>query len=457
MKDCLNIKVNEKVIFTATPRQTEFLLSLAKYPLFGGAMRGGKSYALCAGALLQSLKYPGNRGYIARKTFADFKKTTMMTLFNVIPNDLIKSHNKSDKVITLVNGSIIEYGDLEDWNKLRSLEVGWGAIDEASELDDTLFNIFATRVGWWKLPDKSVPEQKIYLASNPGAGFLYNRWVKAYEGIADFNPDFVFYPALPKDNPYITQDFIENLYKVLPQNLAQRYLDGSWHVVLEDNPVYGNDFNPSIHATNVLKPNPHLPIYLGFDFGLTPACVFCQYIFGRLFIFRELVTLTSMGIERFTETRVIPTIKEFFPNYEIKSFCDPAGFVASQVDERTCVDVLNRNGIYPMAGEVHTEKRRMSVSKFLNTNIDGSPALLIDKANCPMLFQGFLGEFKYNKTTGSNDSPGFEKNEFSHVHEAVQYVTSGLEKSGVSEQIDFEKLIAERPAYLDKYIISNTI
>jgi hypothetical protein len=110
--DCLNIEVNGKIIFTATPRQTEFLLSKAKYPLFGGAMRGGKSVALCAGALLQSLKYPGNRGFLARKTLTDFKRTTEITLFNVIPKDLIKSHNKTDRVITLVNGSLIEYGDL---------------------------------------------------------------------------------------------------------------------------------------------------------------------------------------------------------------------------------------------------------------------------------------------------------------------------------------------------------
>lgn len=457
-KNCLNIKVGDDIVFEATARQTEYLLSEAKYPLFGGAMRGGKSYSLCAGALLQSLKYPGNRGYLARKAFADFRKTTLVTLFRVIPAKLIKSHNKSDKIIELVNGSTIEYGDLEDWNKLRSLELGWAGIDEASEIDETTFNILATRVGWWKLPDGGVPEQKIYLASNPDAGFLYDKWVKAYEGLIKQNKDFVFYPAMPKDNPYITQEFIDNLYAILPATLAKRYLDGSWHVVLEDNPVYGNDFNPDIHGKKGLKINPMLPIYRGWDFGLNPSCIFIQLNGGRIYILREYTISNGvMGLEKFVDNIVIPAVKEEVPYFKFYDYCDPSGFFQSQLDMRSCVDVLNLRGIYPVAGELGQEKRRRSVSKYLNTMVDGEPCLFLDIEKCPVLFQGFLGRFKYAKHSTTKDALKFEKTPESHIHEALQYICSGIDASGMGQIVDLEDLVKNRPSIFDSYLFPNTI
>jgi len=458
IKDCLKIKIDDNVVFEATPRQTEYLLSEAQYPLFGGAMRGGKTYALCGGALFQSLKYPGNRGYIGRKTFADFRKTTLVTLLKVIPSKLLKSHNKSDKVIELVNGSLIEYGDFEDWNKLRSLEIGWAAIDEASEIDETTFNVLATRIGWWKLPDGSIPEQKIYLASNPDAGFLYNRWVKAYEGLLPKEKNFTFYPALPRDNPYITQEFIDNLYKVLPSALAKRYLDGSWHIVLEDNPVYGNDFNPELHGKRGLIFNPMLPIYRGWDFGLNPSCVFAQLNQGRLFIPQEYtISNGTMGLERFVDQIILPAVQNRFRDYQFYDYCDPSGFFQSQIDMRSCIDVLNERGIYPIAGELGQEKRRQSVSKYLNSMVDGEPCLFLDIENCPVLFQGFLGRFKYAKRSTISDDLKFEKTEESHSHEALQYLCSGIDKSGVGQMVDLEEIIKNRPAILNSYIFPNTI
>ena len=50
------------------------------YKLYGGAMGGGKSYALCAEGIALSYDYPANRGYLCRHELVSFKKTTLLTL-----------------------------------------------------------------------------------------------------------------------------------------------------------------------------------------------------------------------------------------------------------------------------------------------------------------------------------------------------------------------------------------
>ena len=48
--------------YAPTDRQRAFHSSTARFKLFGGAMGGGKSYALCAECIDLCLNYEGNRG-----------------------------------------------------------------------------------------------------------------------------------------------------------------------------------------------------------------------------------------------------------------------------------------------------------------------------------------------------------------------------------------------------------
>ena len=50
------------VIYKATDRQAIFHGAPEMFKLYGGAMGGGKTFALCAEAFALSCEYPGNRG-----------------------------------------------------------------------------------------------------------------------------------------------------------------------------------------------------------------------------------------------------------------------------------------------------------------------------------------------------------------------------------------------------------
>jgi PBSX family phage terminase large subunit len=212
-----------KTLYEATDRQDLFHHAPEMFKLYGGAMGGGKTVALCAEGIALSNDYPGNRGYICRHTLTSFKKTTFLVLDAMLQrSSLIAKHNQSDHVYSLRNGSTIFYGGLgDDTNAieaLKSMELGWFGIDEASETTEKFFLMLASRLRL-KLPNI---QYFGIMATNPDPGWLKQRFIDRHD------PNHVFIPALPKDNPYLPADYVERLRAVFPDDWQARFIEGDW-------------------------------------------------------------------------------------------------------------------------------------------------------------------------------------------------------------------------------------
>jgi len=454
------IRIGDEVIFKPTSKQAEFLARPERFVFFGGAMGGGKSYALCGAALYESLRFPGNRGVMGRRYLSDFKKTTYLTLKAVLGRPgIIKYERVKDNFLVLFNESRIDFFEFENVDKLRSLEVNWAAVDECSEIDPKAFDILQSRMPRWKLPDGTILddiEKKIYLGSNPEMGWLYERFVKAYEGISKKDPDFAFVPSLPSENPYAPKGYVESLIKVFPEDMVKRYVFGDWHVVLEEHPIYEGDFNPDLHCDKRLEYDSNYTIYRGWDFGLTPAVVFVQFDkYGGVNILAELaITKGTMGVEKFANEMVIPFTLRSYPGATVQDYCDPSGWKREETREERIIDSLNQLGIYPSAGAYLQEDRRLAVVHWLKRMVAAGAALKLNPEKCPVLYEGFLGKFIYKKAAVEGSGlPKFEKNMWSHVHEALQYCLSGINNEmGVT--YDPEKKLQEilnTPDVYDKF------
>jgi hypothetical protein len=175
----------------------------------------------------------------------------------------------------------------------------------------------------------------------------------------------------------------------------------------------------------------NLILHIGLDFGLTPAAVFGQRdAKGRWYIIDELVS-QDMGVTRFAEL-LSAHVDEFygeFPNGAFTAFADPAGDQRAQTDERTCIAIIREfaNIECRAAPSNDWTLRRESVAGALNRMIEGKPGFVLSPL-CKTLRKGFSGGFHYKrvKVTGSeryHDKP--DKNEFSHPHDALQYLMSG--------------------------------
>ena len=82
----------------------------------------------------------------------------------------------------------------------------------------------------------------------------------------------------------------------------------------------------------------------------------------------------------------------------------------------------NEAGVNLLKSEQNWEARRESVEFQLGRLVAGEPAMLIDPS-CHRLINGFIGGYCYPEvgTTGMfRETP--EKNKFSHIHDALQYL-----------------------------------
>lgn len=211
------------IVYRATERQAAFHAASEMFKLYGGAMGGGKTVALCAEGIGLSCDYPGNRGYICRHELVSFKRTTLITLADMLERaGLVALHHQTDHYFRLPNGSTIYYGGLGDdktaIDKLKSMELGWFAIDEASETTEKFFLMLVSRLRL------RLPGIRYFglLASNPDPG-----WLK-YRFIDQKRADHIFVPALPKDNPHLAPGYIERLIANFPPEWQARFINGDW-------------------------------------------------------------------------------------------------------------------------------------------------------------------------------------------------------------------------------------
>jgi len=297
--------------YRPTEKQRAFHAAPHTFKLYGGAMGGGKSRALCEEIFTLALEYPGNVIFLGRRDLTDLKKTTLATLLDeVVPSELIASHNRNEKEIVLINGSKIIYGELKDVESLKSLNIGAFAIDEASEVSEDAFNMLVSRLRL------NVPGIKRYglLATNPAPGWVKRRFIDAPE------PDTIFIKALPYDNPYLPDGYVERLKRTLPETWVKRFVEGDWSAF--EGQIYP-DFDRRIHVVDGFDAPEGARFFASIDYGIaSPTAILFLFIDteGRIFVFDEIYrpqmtvedisnALKGFGYERFEAVYADPALR----------------------------------------------------------------------------------------------------------------------------------------------------
>lgn len=230
---------NQEYNLYFTPKQTVALETLDLNDVFdvlyGGAKGGGKSVFLCQWAILQCYKiiqackiedpeFPIPVGFLGRKRGSDFVKTTLETWKKIVPPGCY-TIRPSDREIVVDKKVKIFYGGLDDENnvaKFNSAEFAFIGIDQAEEITRTDLGLLKGTLRL--IINGKKPEYKILLTANPAPCFLRDDY------ILNPKPNSRFIQALPYDNPYLDQSYIDNLteaFKHRPE-LVRAYVQGSW-------------------------------------------------------------------------------------------------------------------------------------------------------------------------------------------------------------------------------------
>jgi len=134
-----------------------------------------------------------------------------------------------------------------------------------------------------------------------------------------------------------------------------------------------------------------------------------------------------MGMVRFAAL-LHDLLRTSYPGLKPVIWGDPAGMARAQTDERTPYDILRAGGLSARPTDTNDPLlRREAMAAALSRGIDGAPGLLLSP-RCATLIRGMAGAWRYRRLLVSgqdryDESP--EKNRFSHVCEAAQYLLLG--------------------------------
>lgn len=226
--------------------------------LYGGAAGGGKSAFGCLWLISMCQKYAGTRWLMGRSKLKSLKETTLNSFFELTSKLEINDqfdYNAQSNIIYWKNGSEILLKDLflypsdPNFDGLGSLELTGAFVDECNQITYKAWQIVKSRIRY-KLNDyELIP--KLLGTCNPAKNWVYKEFYSPDKNgtLKNYRK---FIQALPKDNPYLPDSYIQSLLQ-LDKNSRERLYYGNWEYDDDPSALISQDaivnyFNP-VHLT----------------------------------------------------------------------------------------------------------------------------------------------------------------------------------------------------------------
>jgi hypothetical protein len=457
--------------FVASKTIAEFFRSDAFMRIIIGPFGSGKSSGCSVEILQRAMRQEPNshgvrrtRWAVIRNTYRELTDTTKATLFEWLPPDIttwVESDMTAWLKFQMQDGTVVECEIMlraldkpEDVKKLLSLELTGAWVNEAREVPKSIVDALQGRVGRFH-PDKDtrVTWSGIWMDTNPPDSdhwiyFTFEEFDKIEEEDRDQYKVFHQPSGLAPDAENI-ENLLEGARKpdgrplyyarLMPGKTTawiEAFVHGRYSFVAEGRSVYP-EYNDEVHtARSPLEWRQGLTIYLGMDFGLTPAIVIAQKIPGldQWQVIDELWS-DDMGAFKFAK-HANQYIKTHYPRARVRGWGDPAG-AARDADEKTAFDYVRAAGLPIDPAPTNEPTRRHGAVKGALTTLGmtGQPTLMISP-RAKRLRKGMNGGYHFARVQVSGEDRYRDepvKNNYSHICDALQYLMVG-------EGMDFKEL-----------------
>ena len=434
--------------YDASPTMSHFHLDEKFVRALMGPIGSGKSVACCIEMLLKSFEQaPNNEGMrktrwvIVRNTYRELIDTTMQTFFDWFPKHLGVYLNKDmkftvkipmgDRTTTYIEFLFRALDKPDDIKKLLSLEVTGGWINEAREIPKQIMDMLIGRLG--RYPNKREGGPTWYgliMDTNPPDSDHW--WYKLFE--IDQPKTYSLFKQPSGTSPEaenidnLPDGYYTNMEEGKDKEWINVYVNGQYGFVQDGKPVFP-EYKDDVHATDqpIEIPDNAL-IYIGIDFGLTPAATFgFKNAAGRWFIFDELVT-EDMGAKNFGML-LNQKINSEYPGLNFEIYADPAGDQRAQTDEVTPFMILQAQGVnaFPTYTNDFIIRREAVAAPLSRMDFAGNTGFVIGP-KAFMCRKALAGGYKYKRMSVSGqarfmDKP--DKGRYSHVADSLQYLMVG--------------------------------
>lgn len=451
----------ETLLYRPDKTVKEFLLCNSFVIAIIGPIGSGKSVGCCIKLLQLAYSQAPDRTNvrrtrwaIIRNTYRELLDTTMATFFTWIDKEsgtysalnmtfTIEQHLEDN---TIVHAEFLfrALDKPDDIKKLLSLELTGAWVNEARELPKAVIDMLQGRVG--RYPSRylhALPSWfGLILDTNPPPTDHW--WYELFEEIKPDNHILFHQPSgLSKDAENINNlppDYYKNMCAGKKVDWINIYVHGQYGFVADGKPIYP-EYNDAIHYDSNLTPtnckalmyanntSTKVTGYVGIDFGLTPAAVIAiPTPTGQIQCIDELTTF-NMGAVSFGKLLHSLLSQPLYKNVNWEIYGDPAGDQRAQTDEMTPFLILQEQGVYasPTYTNDYTVRRECTAALLTALNFEGLPCLVLSQGT-PMLRRALAGGYKYRRLKVSGDDKFHDKpdkNQYSHVAEALQYLVLG--------------------------------
>lgn len=312
---------NVAIGYKPLPKQHEFLTSDAHFAAFIAGIGSGKTLTgthrgvRAAFGQIGSERIPTpNTGMVVAPTYDMINLTVMPNYMAVLggtvdQGGLVVSYNKSEKVMTLVNGSKIVFRSTDNVEHLRGPNLSWIHMDEAALMSEDVWKILFGRIR----ADGKFGYS--WLTSTPaGRNWIYQKWVQ------DKRDSYHLVRMHTFENIFLHPEFLQELALEYAGDYAKQELGGAF--VGFKGLIYP-EFNPDRHVFDgEIDTSRYAYFVAGVDWGFaSPGVILIGGVDsdGRIDIIHEDYT-KRRGIEDWASVAY-----QLHETYNIQTFyCDPS-------------------------------------------------------------------------------------------------------------------------------------
>lgn len=276
-----DILPEEITLFESFPKQGEFFTAVTggefSFVLYGGAIRGGKTFVLLAIFCLLCKVFPGSRWAVVRKNLPTIKKNLYPSWNKIKPDTFIEKMNNETHTVTFKNGSQIiffpeNYNQDKELDRWKGLEVNGFGFEEINECQQaSLFKAFE-RAGSYIIPKLTIQPKPIVMATcNPTQGWvkelIYTPWKKG-----TLKATWHYIQSRIHDNlPLLAAQphYLPSLRENLNHYEYEVYVEGNWDVQLKTGGEFLRKFELSDHV-KPLEVDPSNIIHVSIDNNVYP-------------------------------------------------------------------------------------------------------------------------------------------------------------------------------------------
>ncbi|CAA0096193.1 Uncharacterised protein [Starkeya nomas] len=435
----------------------------------GGPVGGGKTTTCIFSSQAFSASMPTcldgvvrSKGVVVRDSFRTLEKTTLASWFTWFPKDhpswtytggndrpavhTLRFRLPGDRMLESVT-EFVGIGDKRVEDILRGWEGSWAWMNEADLMVRDVLDYLTQRIR--RYPSKRLLPPGIDPPGQVMADFNMpdiDNWLHGSEqhgraGLVELKPPGWAFYRQPggldrgaENLKNLPRDYYQRMMEGKPDWWKRRFIDNLWGYSRFGTPVYP-EFNDALHvAPRKLDPLPGIPIGIGTDAGMTPAAVIAQQMpNGQIRVLDELVPGHNCGPARFSEM-LVALLMERYRGFDIRlAVGDPSAQFGADTEagELAWLDIVSKALGRPVLPCFTNEPslRFEGVRLRLTTLIDGQTPGLIVSPHCKKLVQGFAYGYRFENQRKDPNAPfkeKAEKNDFSHPHDALQYLVLEL-------------------------------